>query len=394
MYNPIIGAADDYHGHVAVQTPDNLVRRTVRIRSEYEDLKRDLTQDLAQVENTLIRPAQTAQDNLHAFKKTIKKREDRKLDFERYQSRVDSGMKKTKRSDREAAALTKAQSDLAAATEAYQSADEHLRHCVPPLLTSVFSLLPHFLAAQIQIQNSLLGHYYTMLHSYCSEEGFPSPSPPMGEVVRLWDDAFKPVQHEAESLLLLANGKAIRAPMSQENGQAPTNGYRRPSTTSAFNRAQSVSPARALPPSPSYDAKPKIASSPSGLSLLTPQTPQEVVASPSPSHSAYQTPMSFAPAGPNVDYFSRDRQPSTTSVSSAASIAQKKRPPPPPPPRIPSQQAIFVTALYDFEGQSQGDLAFREGDRIKVVKKTDSTDDWWQGELRGIKGPFPANYCQ
>ncbi|KIV90790.1 hypothetical protein PV10_05398 [Exophiala mesophila] len=401
IYAPIIGAGDDYHGHIPQDTPDHLVRRTNRIKADYEELKKDLTQDLTQVEDQVIRPAQTARDHLLSMKKTIRKREDKKLDFERYQSRVDSASKKTKRSERETAALAKAQSDLSTATDAYHAADHHLLACLPPLLTSIFSLTPHFLASQISIQNALLGHYYTMLHAFCSEEGFPSPSPPMDEVIRIWDDSFKPIQHEAEALLLLAHGKAIRLPMGLEppqNGHAHLNGHRRPSATSAFSRTQSVSPARALPPpSPQYELKPKISSSPGGLAIPGPQTPAEPVHSPSPSHSAYQTPMSsYAPAGPNSDYFSRDRQPSSTSLSSITSgLLQKKRPPPPPPPpRLPSQQALFVTALYDFDGQSDGDLAFKEGDKIRVLKKTDSTDDWWQGELRGAKGPFPANYCQ
>ncbi|KIW10236.1 hypothetical protein PV08_11198 [Exophiala spinifera] len=392
LYAPIIGASEDYQGHVAVLTPEHLIGRTSRIRVESSDLKRDLTEDLAQVEDKLIQPAQSAKDSLHTMRKTIKKREDRKLDYERYQNRVDTAQKKAKRSERENAALAKSQSDLASATEAYAAADENLRHCLPRLLQSVFSLLPYFLATLINIQNGLLGHYYTLLHAYCTEEGFPSPSPPMDEVIRLWDDAFKPVQREIESFALLANGKAIRAPMSQENGHAPANGYRRPSANSSFARGQSVSPARALPPSPSFDIKPKVSSSPAPSTLLSPITP--VDATPSPSHSVYQTPMSYSPAGPHTDYFSRERQPSTTSVTSAASVAQKKRPPPPPPPRTPSQHAIFVTALYDFDGQSEGDLAFREGDRIRVLKKTESTDEWWQGELRGVQGPFPANYCQ
>jgi hypothetical protein len=214
----------------------------------------------------------------------------------------------------------------------------------------------------------------------------------MDEVIRLWDDAFKPVQREAESFLLLANGKAVRAPMNQEDGHPPVNGYRRPSGNSSFGRTHSLSPARALPPSPSYDIPPKMSSSPAPSTLLSPTTPLETTPSP---QSVYQTPMSYSPAAPHTDYFSRDRQPSAAAATSMSAMAQKKRPPPPPPPpRLPSQQTIFVTALYDFDGQSEGDLAFREGDRIKVLKKTESTDDWWQGELRGLKGPFPANYCQ
>lgn len=52
----------------------------------------------------------------------------------------------------------------------------------------------------------------------------------------------------------------------------------------------------------------------------------------------------------------------------------------------------YVTAIYDFEAQQAGDLEFRKGDRIRIVKKTGSTADWWEGELRGVQGSFPANY--
>uniref|UniRef100_A0A8D1GZ21 SH3 domain-containing YSC84-like protein 1 n=1 Tax=Sus scrofa TaxID=9823 RepID=A0A8D1GZ21_PIG len=55
-------------------------------------------------------------------------------------------------------------------------------------------------------------------------------------------------------------------------------------------------------------------------------------------------------------------------------------------------QPTEVTALYSFEGQQPGDLNFQAGDRITVISKTDSHFDWWEGELRGQTGIFPANY--
>ena len=388
--------------------------RTVRIKSEYEDLKTDLTEEVSQVDVKMIHPAQDAKDSIQLLKKTIKKREDKKLDFERYQSRHDALMKKTKRTDREDATLLKAKDDLSLATDAYSAADENLRNTLPRLLTTVFSLLPHLLAAQIQIQNSLLAHYYTQIASYCTEENFPNPSPPMDEVIRFWEDAFKPTQREAESIGILAAGKAVRQSMHLEpnghgHGHANGHGLRRPSNQS-YSRGTSVSPARALPPSPNYDVKPSRISpspSPSATSLLA-LTPSEPPVQ-TPSTASAHTPglQSFSPAGPTADYFSRDRKPSShsnpipssltgTGISTpslSAQISSKKKPPP-PPPRISSQQHVFVTALYDFDGQGDGDLIFKEGDRIRIVKKTDSTDDWWQGELRGVKGAFPANYCQ
>ena len=39
-------------------------------------------------------------------------------------------------------------------------------------------------------------------------------------------------------------------------------------------------------------------------------------------------------------------------------------------------------------------VAVRAEDRIRVVKKTNSTDDWWEGELAGVQGYFPANYVE
>lgn len=351
----------------------------------------------------MISPAQQAKDNLAIARKVIKKREDKKLDFERYQSRVDSSQKKKSLSDRDRAQLTKAQGDLDTATQVYNAADDQLRHYLPPLLQAVYSLQPYLLAAQIRIQNNLLAHYYTMLHSYCQEEGFPSPAPPMDEVIRVFETAWKPNQKTMEAMPMIASGKAIRKSFSTEDAHRPgTNGHRRPSQPSSYSRGPSVSPSRHnVPPSP-QPPMPKLSHSPSSASLLTPN--ETAITSPSPSNSAYQTPISaFAPAGPNVDYFSRDRQPSASSVSTSqpttpggsatllSGLINKKKPPP-PPPRIPSHHFQFVTALYDFGGQGEGDLVFREGDKIKVLKKTESTDDWWQGELKGVKGMFPANY--
>ena len=277
------------------------------------------------------------------------------------------------------------------------------------MVSAAFSLLPHLLASQILIQNSLLGNYYTLLHDFCTSENFPSPPPPMPEIISAWNNDFQPAQREIESLACIAGGKAVRRPMKleeQANGSAVAlvstrNGYpQRRASSQSTQSVHSVAPASLRPPSspavsttsdppsPESYTRPKISSVPSqtSLSLATPNYGSSL-SSPSPGEVL----STHAPAGPRADYFTRDR---LSSTSSLASIAAKKKPPPPPPKRMPSSQGIWVTALYEFAGQGQGDLSFREGDRIKVVKKTDSTDDWWEGELRGIQGSFPANYCQ
>lgn len=296
----------------------------------------------------------------------------------------------------------------------YQAADENLRQHLPPLISAVFSILPHLLAAQIQIQNTLLGHYYTVLHTYCEQEQFPSPPPPMEQVVSDWKAAFVPVQQQAESLGCLANGKTVRQAMNGEelysgSGVGGVNGFgsRRPSSFLHNHRASiggAPAPPRNLaPPMPVYETKPRLSDLPGHLSAQTgassppPADSGRPAQSPSSSSSSPVPPASgYVPAGPyHHHHATTTSNTAATAVAAAAAAVKKRPPPPPPPPRSSSSvQPQYVTALYDFGGQGPGDLSFREGDRIRVLKRTESTDDWWEGELHGVRGSFPANYCQ
>lgn len=270
-------------------------------------------------------------------------------------------------------------------------ADDRIRDTLPPVIAAAFSMLPHILAVQIMIQNALLAQYYTSLHNYCEDAGFPSPSSPMVDVISTWNQDFKPIQQEAESINCIARGKAIHQPMVQgEERQSSSvtglnvrKGFRRPSSQGRIG---------SQPPTPNPEGH-RVMRIPSSSSMTVVSAPApEPMPSPlptptysAPDYSNHLTPQSsysaHSPAGPTKDYFQ--------------GAVVKKKPPPPPPKRIGSQNpGIFAVALFSFEGQAQGDLSFREGDQIKIVKKTESTDDWWEGELRGQRGSFPANYCK
>ncbi len=53
-----------------------------------------------------------------------------------------------------------------------------------------------------------------------------------------------------------------------------------------------------------------------------------------------------------------------------------------------------VQALYNFKAEMRCDLEFRKGQVIKVITRTDSVDDWWEGQLEDRVGIFPANYVK
>jgi amphiphysin len=81
------------------------------------------------------------------------------------------------------------------------------------------------------------------------------------------------------------------------------------------------------------------------------------------------------------------------AAAAAATSAGVKRPPPPPPakPKPGAAAAVqHVVALYDYTAQADGDLSFNAGDRIEVVEKTASAEDWWTGKINGQQGVFPG----
>ena len=235
------------------------------------------------------------------------------------------------------------------------------------------------------IQNALLAQYYTIMHNYCDEIGFPSPPPPMEDVIATWTANFKPAQQHVEAINCIARGRVIHQSMAgDDRGRKSSNlrvfsglTGRRTSPGNVSSGSVSPNPDARLMRIPSSNAiavsPPHASPSPDPSASYTPDFPSARL-TPSSSYSAH------SPAGPSADYFQR----ATT----------KKKPPPPPPKRIGSEIGLYAVALYSFEGQSASDLSFKESDRIKVIKKTDSTDDWWEGELRGRKGSFPANYCK
>ncbi|KAL2855212.1 hypothetical protein BJX68DRAFT_231745 [Aspergillus pseudodeflectus] len=49
-------------------------------------------------------------------------------------------------------------------------------------------------------------------------------------------------------------------------------------------------------------------------------------------------------------------------------------------------------ALYTFDADQDGDLGFKKGDVITIVKRTEKKEDWWTGRIGDREGIFPANY--
>ncbi|KAK2067401.1 hypothetical protein P8C59_001148 [Phyllachora maydis] len=238
LYDPIVGASDG-HGQSLEPTPDLQLHRSYNLKNAYSELKIGLMEEIGMIEDQIVKPATDARDSINPIRKTIKKRENKRLDYDKAQEKYTKLYRKPGRSVKEDAALAKAQEEMSRANDEFGVADDHLRQTLPPIITAVFSLVPHLHAAHILIQNRLLGLYYTSLHGYCEENGFPSPPPPMEEVVAAWNAAFKPVQGQVESIGCIARGKAAHQPMGEKNQYNPRPGAKKP-TCPVSTRAASI----------------------------------------------------------------------------------------------------------------------------------------------------------
>lgn len=78
VYAPIVGSSEATK-NPPVETPAATLQKVNRLNEEFESLKTDLLVDVNGVEDRMIRPLQQAKDLLSPLKKTIKKREDKKV---------------------------------------------------------------------------------------------------------------------------------------------------------------------------------------------------------------------------------------------------------------------------------------------------------------------------
>ncbi|CAL5868704.1 uncharacterized protein PFLUO_LOCUS2931 [Penicillium psychrofluorescens] len=51
-----------------------------------------------------------------------------------------------------------------------------------------------------------------------------------------------------------------------------------------------------------------------------------------------------------------------------------------------------VVALYTFDADQEGDLGFKKGEIITILKRTEKAEDWWTGRIGDRVGIFPSNY--
>jgi hypothetical protein len=227
----------------------------------------------------------------------------------------------------------------------------------------------------------------------------------MEEVIAIWNAAVSPARSEIESISFIRlKGPHSGPPPPAEGVRRVGSGLipsakpgpqgrmlRAPSSTSLRSPSPGEDRQRQPSPAPSSSSRRPDCSAPTDFTtatILGGATVRRTTTEPLSSSNAISSAASkFRSNQQQRDYFGSRNGASTPGTASPSvsqlansfgNLAAKKKPPPPPPPkRLPSAKPEeWVVAQYTFEGQGKGDLSFREGDRIRVVTKTDTDQDW------------------
>lgn len=116
LYDPVVGATDG-HGREMAPTPQLQLERTLALKEAYHELRTDLVQDINSIEELILRPATDARNFISPIRKTIKKRENKRLDHDKLQDKVIKLERKSGRTPKEETTLAKTQDEMARAAE-------------------------------------------------------------------------------------------------------------------------------------------------------------------------------------------------------------------------------------------------------------------------------------
>ncbi|KZV74772.1 BAR-domain-containing protein [Peniophora sp. CONT] len=364
LFRPIQGEYD-----LLGKFPDaaHTIKNVDQYQGTFEELKQTIVPELELIESRIIGPVKELQVVLKTIRKMITKREHKLLDYDRHNNALTKLRDKKEKSLKDEQNLFKLEQDFEIASNEYEYINSALKADLPKffvLATRFIDPLFHsFFYMQLNIFYMLLEKLNTFVDG--KYDVTVSPAQIVEEYEQKRGDSAEQIEALAITQKFISTSKIV----AQSRGLSPGASLGRSASSLSTGSAASRSPStfqkkNPPPPPPSFGTK------------------SSYSAPPAPSSSAAPPPYQPPAAG---------------NVAAAAAAAGKRAPPPPPPlkPKPSAAPAVqYVVALYDFAAQADGDLSFNVGDRIEIVEKTQSQEDWWTGRVNGQQGVFPGNYVQ
>ncbi|PCH33055.1 BAR-domain-containing protein [Wolfiporia cocos MD-104 SS10] len=344
IFHPLSGEYDLLGKH---PDTEHTIRNVDAYEVALEELKAAIVPELELIESRIIGPVKELQGVMKTIRKTLTKREHKLIDYDRFNNSLTKLRDKKEKTLNDEKNLFKLEQDFEVASNEYEYINTTLKTELPRFLVQATQFIDPLFHSFFYMQ---LNIFYLMLEKLNSfAEGKYDVSISGSEIAVEYEskrtDAMERVEALELTQRLISTSKLVQQHRAA-SGQPSTLG--RSGTTSSVGSTASRAP--------SYNKK----------------------APPPPPSASLAPPPPYSPP------------------ASAASAAPLKKAPPPPPPLKPKPKpaASYVVALYDFSPQAEGDLEFRAGDRIEVIERTESAEDWWTGRIGGRQGVFPGNYVQ
>lgn len=306
-----------------------------------DDIRETLRPEIELIETRVVAPIQEVEQVLKSINKAITKRDHKLIDFDRHTNSYTKLKEKQNRSAKDDQHMFKLEHDCEAAAADYEHHNNLLK-----------AELPQFLAMATKFIGPLFySLYYMQLNVfYLSMEKLKSYAEGRFDL-----SENNLISHEHKFAMDMSH---ILAEFDSFSIQKPG-----PPTARILQMAKAGAPLSSRPKGlPSAVSAPSTSGTgaKAGAGTVSPAATTTSAAAPPPAY--------------------------TPSAAGAAPISDTTKP--------SALAADYVVALYDYAATAEGDLSFRAGDRIEVIKRTPSTEDWWTGRLHGIEGVFPGNYVR
>jgi len=363
IFHPIAGEYD-----LIGENPDSsqTIRSVTKYETAMEELRSAIGPELDLIESRVVGPIKELQQIMKMIRKSITKRDHKLTDYDRFNNSLTKLRDKKEKSLSDEKNLFKLEQDFELATNEYDFLNNALKTDLPRFMTLSTQFIDPLFSSFFYMQLNIFYLILEKMNGFADENKYDVTNTSGTQIANDYEekrtDAWSNIENMNITKRIISVSKMVQANRSQNGGSSLGRSATTASSTSSSSMNRSITPSRTPPP----------ARMPSNSNFK--KTPPPI-------------PGSSAPAPP----------PPYTPSSGAAGAATKRAPPPPPalkpkPKIVPKVQ--YVVALYDFAAQADGDLSFNTGDRIEVVERGASAEDWWTGRLNGQQGVFPGNYVQ
>ncbi|KAJ6519270.1 hypothetical protein C8R45DRAFT_950800 [Mycena sanguinolenta] len=359
LFHPIAGEYD-----LIGKNPDaaQTIRSVTKYETAMEELRTAIGPELDLIESRVVGPIKELQQVMKLIRKSITKRDHKLTDYDRFNNSLTKLRDKKEKSLSEEKNLFKLEQDFELASNEYDFLNNALKTDLPRFMTLSTQFIDPLFSSFYYMQLNIFYLILEKMNGFAEEAKYDITNTSGSQIASDYEgqrtDAWSKIEDLNITKRIISVSKMVKAKHNDSGG----------STLGRSATAASSSSSSSLPPS---------------------QTPPPARV---PSNS------NFKKVPPPVPGSSAPAPPPPYSPSGAAAAAATKRAPPPPPPLKPKPKAApkiqYVVALYDFVAQADGDLSFNTGDRIEVVERGASAEDWWTGRLNGQQGVFPGNYVQ